>query len=319
MVNGAMNSGVRAAEWALEKIQSMDRISTPTVIIIGAGAAGIAAANHLIQRDKDLKIVVVEARDRIGGRIHTVQLGEHAVDAGATWLHHFHRNHLSQRARQLFTPIPSDFNHPLNAAKDGSSDEIREMISKLERAAQQAIAEYGQDMPLSQALREYIHSLSLSDRRKALMALEEFEVDSGIDYSVISGKYGMVEQSKWSSYPSNLRASFELQLGVGCGDYYLKEGYSALLESFLADDIDLQLSTPVLEIDWSDPKEVIVQTEQGGMRGQLCICTIPISLLQANTPSIVPSLPLAQKRALSRMKISTCDKVSRLTIHCRTQ
>ena len=308
MVNGAMNSGSRAARWAMEKIQSTDGRSAPTVVIIGAGAAGIAAAHHLLQHNRNLKVVMVEARDRIGGRIHTVQLGGHSVDAGATWLHHFHRNHLSQLARQDSTPIPSDFNHPLNAAKDGSSDEIREMMSNLEREAQRAIVEYGKDLPLSQALEHYLQSLSLPDRRKALMALEEFRADSGIDYSVISGKYAMVEQSKRSINPSRFTIVI-YNVGVGCGDYYLKEGYSALLKSFLVDDIELRLSTPVLEINWSDPKEVVVRTEQGAIRGQLCICTIPISLLQANSPRIVPPLPLAQQNALSRMKISTCDKV----------
>ena len=309
MVNGAMNSGVRAAEWALEKIQSSDGLSERTIVIIGAGAAGIAAAHHLLQHDRNLRIVLLEARDRIGGRIHTVQIGGHPVDAGATWLHHFQRNHLSDLAKQRFTPVQSDFNNPLNAAKDGSSDAIREMINNLEREAQRAVAEYGDDMPLSTALQEYLQSLRPSDRRKALMALEEFRADSGIDYSMISGKYAMVEQSRRSIYPSNLSPSFEL--GVGCGDCYLKEGYSALLEHFLADDIDLQLSTPVLEINWSDRKEIIVYTEKEELRGQLCICTIPISLLQANTPRIEPPLPLAQQRALSRMKISTCDKVLR--------
>lgn len=90
----------------------------------------------------------------------------------------------------------------------------------------------------------------------------------------------------------------------------MKEGYSALLESFLPEDVILQLSNPVEEIDWSDPKKVVIHSRKGNIFADVCICTLPISLLQANTPRITPPLPLAQQRALSRMKISTCDKVT---------
>lgn len=195
MVNGAMNSGRRAADWAINSLLT-ENPSSPTVVIIGAGAAGISAAHHLIQHDRSLNVVMLEARDRIGGRIHTVQLGGHSVDAGATWLHHFHRNHLADLAKQKSTLIQSDFNHPLNAAKDGNSDSIREMVLNLEKEAQKAVAVHGGDLPLSVALHKYIQSLTPPERRRALLALEEFRADSGIDFSMISGKFALVEQSR---------------------------------------------------------------------------------------------------------------------------
>ena len=56
------------------------------VAIIGAGIAGLSAANHLIENGvKD--IVVVEARDRVGGRIHTVKHNGRPLELGAQWIH----------------------------------------------------------------------------------------------------------------------------------------------------------------------------------------------------------------------------------------
>jgi monoamine oxidase len=67
------------------------------VIIIGAGAAGIAAARRL--RASGLSPLVLEARQRIGGRAHTADLGGMPVDLGAHWLHAARSNPLVALAR----------------------------------------------------------------------------------------------------------------------------------------------------------------------------------------------------------------------------
>ena len=53
------------------------------VIVVGAGIAGLAAASELVAAG--LSVVVVEARDRIGGRLHTQAVGDDRFDLGATW------------------------------------------------------------------------------------------------------------------------------------------------------------------------------------------------------------------------------------------
>lgn len=63
-----------------------DAKTTPSVIIVGAGPAGIAAATRLLE-NKYNKIVVLEAENRIGGRINSVYFGEAFIDLGAEWCH----------------------------------------------------------------------------------------------------------------------------------------------------------------------------------------------------------------------------------------
>src|SRR6266508_4340454 len=80
---------------------SVDDISrTADVIVVGAGIAGIGAARDL--RLAGRSVIVLEARDRSGGRIHTIRPGWNApIELGASWIHGAERNPLSELARSL--------------------------------------------------------------------------------------------------------------------------------------------------------------------------------------------------------------------------
>lgn len=60
-------------------------VRSPSVIVIGGGMAGIAAARAL--HDASFQVVLLESRDRVGGRIHTDYSFGFPVDLGASWLH----------------------------------------------------------------------------------------------------------------------------------------------------------------------------------------------------------------------------------------
>ncbi len=81
------------------------------VVIVGAGIAGLAAASRLTAAGIDY--VVLEARDRIGGRLHTIDLAGTPVDLGGSWIHHPVGNPMSALcdeldvARDPGDPMPS--------------------------------------------------------------------------------------------------------------------------------------------------------------------------------------------------------------------
>lgn len=67
-----------------EKHRNMSKI--PKIIIVGAGASGIAAASKLCQNGFN-DIIILEAENRIGGRINSREFGGKFVDLGAQWVH----------------------------------------------------------------------------------------------------------------------------------------------------------------------------------------------------------------------------------------
>ena len=91
----------------------MNKIAGPVerVVVVGAGIAGLAAASRL--RQAGIDAVVLEARDRIGGRPHTVDLAGTPVDMGGSWIHHPIGNPLTAFcddhgiARDAGNPLPS--------------------------------------------------------------------------------------------------------------------------------------------------------------------------------------------------------------------
>eukprot|EP01091_Cochliopodium_minus_P005780 TRINITY_DN15679_c0_g1_i1.p1 TRINITY_DN15679_c0_g1~~TRINITY_DN15679_c0_g1_i1.p1 ORF type:complete len:235 (-),score=45.98 TRINITY_DN15679_c0_g1_i1:133-837(-) len=61
------------------------------VVIIGAGFSGLSSAHTLLSSNKDLRVLIVEGRDRIGGRTFTEKIGEIDVDKGGQWIDKEHR------------------------------------------------------------------------------------------------------------------------------------------------------------------------------------------------------------------------------------
>ena len=68
------------------------------VLVVGAGIAGLTVANALHQAG--VECVVLEARRRVGGRLHTVDVAGSPVDLGGSWLHHPSGNPLRRFARE---------------------------------------------------------------------------------------------------------------------------------------------------------------------------------------------------------------------------
>uniref|UniRef100_A0A182K325 Amine oxidase domain-containing protein n=1 Tax=Anopheles christyi TaxID=43041 RepID=A0A182K325_9DIPT len=91
-VHGAIDSGFREANRLIRyytnhsfRIVVMSR-RAPSILIVGAGSAGIAAATRLLERGFS-NLTILEAEDRLGGRIHSVRRGNNVLDYGAQWVH----------------------------------------------------------------------------------------------------------------------------------------------------------------------------------------------------------------------------------------
>ncbi len=115
-VHAAYESGQRVAEFVLEE-------ELESVAIIGAGMSGLSAAHKLSRAG--VEVTVVEARDRIGGRIFTDNSLGVPLDLGASWIHGIKQNPLTRLANQQnIERVRSDANYVMRNGEGGElSDE----------------------------------------------------------------------------------------------------------------------------------------------------------------------------------------------------
>jgi monoamine oxidase len=239
----------------------------PDVIVVGAGAAGIAAARRLVAAGA--RVAVLEARDRIGGRAVTVPLKGHPVDLGAHWLHDGPVNPLvalgTERRERLRRAPQGGHVFIRGARRDRSGLDrafaVAEVAMKVaarsaeDRAAASALPPLGPWIRRAAA----IHGL-VSGRPLAEVSLHDFPDMDYADNRFIAGGLG----------------AFLARLGAG---------------------LPVSLRSPVTSIDRSG-RGVRVEGPAGTLRARAAIVTVPAILLREERIRFVPALPGATVDAL---------------------
>jgi len=285
MVHGAWASGRRAAAWAAAAGASR-------VVVVGAGAAGIAAAGALAAEGVD--VVVLEARDRLGGRIRTVELpggaGEPPVraDLGAAWLQQLDRNPLAGAAEALgIATVPTAFASPLAATARPPLPDVGAALARLTAGA--AALPVREPRSLAELLGSALAGDGTDARAAALAVAADVVLEAGLE-------------------PPELSVWALLEPGVGAGDRWFPRGFGQLLEHG-ARGLDVRLGRPVRAITWRAGASggVRVHADGGAEDADACICTVPLGVL----PSIEldPGLPRPHRTALARLAMGAVEKV----------
>lgn len=288
MAHGAYESGVAAAG-------AVDALAGPgeRMVVVGAGIAGLAAARTLAAAGRE--VVVLEARDRVGGRLHTVPLGAGvAADLGGAWLQRYDVNPLAVLAAAAgLATVPTDFSSPAMAAADGPVDgrRLRGLLDGLEVTARRLTA--AADCSLHDAVTAYAAGLCGEDRRALDQAVEAaLALESGLDPRRASARGVFGEP------------------GTGAGDRWLPGGYQQLV-ALLAEGVTVLCEHPVgLIRHGRDGAEVAGRW--GAERCDRLIVTVPVALLRGKHDHglvITPGLPRSHARALARIGTGIVEKV----------
>lgn len=278
MTHGAFDEGVRAAEWALNEVGAR------RVAVLGAGFAGLGAAHHLA--DRDVEVVVLEARDRVGGRAHSVDVAGVRADAGAAWLQQGPTNTLARLAEQWSIPtIATDFHSPLAAAPDGAVGEVAAALELL--ASEAAAAPW--EASLADVVPAHLSRLAPPARRAAQQAIDlDIDLENGAPHDRLSA-HGVFAEP-----------------GVGVADRWLPAGYEQLLVR-LAAGLDIRLGSAAAAVEWNEHGVRVVQAGGSDLLADCCICTIPAWLVPEL--ALRPGLPDAHLDALAHLTVGTVEKV----------
>ncbi|MBA5604812.1 FAD-dependent oxidoreductase [Duganella sp. FT3S] len=268
------------------------------VIVIGAGIAGLAAASKLRQAGK--QVVVLEARDRIGGRIQTSQRWMDAkVDLGASWIHGAGPdNPVANLARQIGAQLlTTSFDKRQVYDSDGArlGPDATDQLDALETALNGALRK-AQDANADQAVQTAARNgLNYAGRPQAEKDKIDFLVNTTIEH-----EYGG-EASRLSTYWYNSDLSYR-------GDEALfKDGYQVVI-NHLAQGLDIRLGHVVSAVDYHANGGVTVTTSQGSFTGRRALITLPLGVLQAGSVSFSPALPGDKQTAISQLGMGLLNK-----------
>ena len=262
------------------------QVSSVDLVIVGAGAAGIAAGRTALARG--LSVLLLEARDRVGGRAHTATCGTpYPLDLGCEWLHSADRNPCADLARELGLRLdkrdpPWRKRQPQRgfgfADQDVFAAEQAVFYRRLDEAAAEAEAT-GNDRAAAELLDPDARFNGLTDAISTYYNGAPLERVSVVDF----GRYVDTEE-----------------------DWRVEGGYGAMFETAAA-HLPTRLNCRVIAIDHSGAA-IRVETDRGLVEADHVIVTVPTSVLASGAIRFTPALD-DHLHAASKLPLGVADKL----------
>ncbi|OJU95529.1 MAG: hypothetical protein BGO23_05420 [Solirubrobacterales bacterium 67-14] len=280
-VHGALQAGRDAAKALARRLDAGARVA-----VVGAGVAGLACAGELL--DQGLQPVLLEASDRVGGRVRSGELDGSRVELGASWIHGIKGNPLTTLARQAGIGL-HHFEYALDFPVPG----------------QQAMGERGEDRiwrsidsfdPHAPGMREQtLESLLPRRQGPGLAWASQTEV-----------------QQEYGADPDQLAALATWEGGwFGGGDALLDGPYVDVVKG-LSDQAPVHFGAQVRRIIQTSSEVVLSGSgvlDGEGMAADAAIVTVPIGVLKAGRIEFEPDLPPRTRTAIRLLGAGLLDKV----------
>jgi len=258
------------------------------VIIVGAGAAGIAAARRLAAANRSFRLF--EAADRVGGRCATDgKIFGVPYDLGAHWMHNPDGNPLVAAAaagKSGLDVYPAPRGQTLRVGARNARDSELETFLAATLRARRALGDLGKakaDFPAARLLPK-----DLGDWQ-ATMEFMLGPFATGKDLKELSA--------------FDLARAVERDSAAFC-----RQGYGGLLGK-LAAGLPVQLSTPVGMIYWGG-NALAVDTPKGNLLTRAVILTVSTNVLAEDKIEFMPTLPKRQVDALEKLALGSYDHIA---------
>lgn len=279
----AANPAVGATQ---QKAKSSDSRSSVDVVIIGAGAAGIAAARRITSAGRTC--IVLEASNIVGGRCVTdTALFGVPYDRGAHALYTPETNPVARLASQSgFDIYPAPPGQRLRIGRRYAREsEVEDMLATMVRA-NNAIAD--------------------ASRKADIVSAQALPKDLGEWRSTIEFMLGPYFCGKDVSEMSTADIARAAERDTQA---YCRQGLGTLFAK-LAASLPVRLSTPATRLTWWLRSGVEVETAQGTIGARAAIVTVSTNVLADGKIRFTPELPKRQVEAIERLKLGSYDHVT---------
>lgn len=272
--------GIGGSVWAAPLPRDAD------VVVIGAGAAGVAAARRIMAANR--KVIVIEAAGRIGGRCFSdASTFGVPFDRGARWLHNPDTNPMVRLARNAgldLSPAPLAPKTRIGRrfARSGETEEFLAALVRANRSIDDA-ARGKLDVSCAAAVPK-----DLGDWASTI----EFTLGSsatGKDLNELSATDKARGQDR--------------SVAIAC-----RQGLGTLLAR-LGDQVPISLSTPASRISWSN-RDVTVQTTAGKIAARAAIVTVSSNVLAGGAIKFDPDLPKRHLDAAAKLSLGSYDHIA---------
>ncbi|KAJ8527890.1 hypothetical protein K7X08_015341 [Anisodus acutangulus] len=286
-------------------------VASPSVIVIGGGMAGLAAARAL--HDESFQVVVLESRDRIGGRVHTDYSFGFPVDLGASWLHGVcNENPLAPLIGKLGLPLYRTsgdnsvlYDHDLesyglfdmegNQVPQDLVAKVGETFESILKETDQIRQEFSEDMSIS-------HAISMVFERRPDLRL------NGLAHKVL--QWYLCRMEGWFAADADtisLKCWDQEELLPG-GHGLMVRGYKPVINT-LAKGLDIRLNHRVTEVV-RRYNGVKVTVEDGStFVADAAIIAIPLGVLKSNRIKFEPRLPEWKEAAIKELGVGIENKI----------
>ena len=262
----------------------MSQSSDIDVVIIGAGAAGLAAARAA--EKAGLTFTVIEARNRIGGRTVTDRRFGVPVDGGATFIHFAEKNPWTMIAAELgiATEVGNWRRGGYRATIDGVPEPDDVELGR--RQGRNRMWELAETVDF--------------DHDRSFAALVD-----GADAATRHAAYAMTRGAVGEE-PERVSVADYARLYDG-GNLIIREGYGTLVGRY-GEGVPVRLGVTATAIDWSG-QGVAVTTSAGTIRARKAVVTLPVGVLKAEGVRFTPSLPREMLTALDGLAMGALSKM----------
>ncbi len=256
------------------------------IVVIGAGAAGIAAARRIMAANR--KVIVVEASSQAGGRCITdVSTFDVPFDRGARWIHNPEINPVIRLARAAgleVMPAPSGQKIRIGR-RNARAGEIEEFLAALVKA----------NRAIDDASRGRVDVSCASAMPKELGDW------AGAGEFVLGASFAGKDLKEISAI-DKVRAQ-DRNSAIAC-----RQGLGTLVAK-LGEPLPLSLSTPASRIEWGN-RDAIVQTPAGKITARAAIITVSTNVLAAGNIRFAPEIPKRYFDAAAKLSLGSYDHIA---------